>query len=215
MLPGAYLSEDGHVSAWQEPFWRRLGTDEKAVVELEKLDLPSQARRWTALQAFNTQAGHPLGILSLEVFGAGFAHEFAAAHSEGVFADDVESAREARAQQLTAARNFTVYPAASSRGEGALEDLSEDVSVFEITKRYGGSLPELAHTIADYYGTPDAYAMARSDTRQSERLEGAGAEVACALGASSLDHLKEAWQAGMRAADPLGAGRAVLRTLNQ
>lgn len=200
----AYSSDDERAYGWQYPFWRKGGPDDsKATLTLEKLNLRAQARRWTALQAYNTQAGQHLTKLSLEAYGVDFAREFAEYCAEG----------EHRSEQLVHARGIEVYPDPLEALPDGAEVPPGTVSVFKIEREQGGTLPELAHTIADYYGHMDAYKV-RHFGDEGNCLERASNEVARALGASSMDHLNEAWQAGMRAADPLEAGHAVLVRLS-
>lgn len=202
-----YVSPDEGVSGWQPSFWRRrVADDPKAVLMIGKLDRPLQARRWTAAQAFRTHAGELLTRLSLEKYGPEFAEEFAKDYTGDVEPQDAtDAAREVCAQELVKARGFRVYTTPIPVREIISETPPDTdlMSVFEVERQRANSVPELAQTVADYYSW-----------METRTAVGAGDEVAQALGASSLDHLNEAWQAGMRAPDPVAAGQAVMDVLS-
>lgn len=188
-----YESVDGSITGRQKPWTRRLHRGEpKSLVTIKYLEVPEQAARWTALQAYNARAGQPLSQISMETPGLQFAREFA----------EDQRAKGMRNQEAIEKDGLRVYAAPSSEMRLIFDFPDKEVSVFEVKAAGGGSLLEFTHLIADGY--EGMLACKDPDPRNT---------VAKALGASSLDQLDQAWEAGAKAASPLEAGRAVLGVL--
>lgn len=188
-----YVSDDGGILGHQKPWLQRLHRGEqKALVIVKYLEVPKQAARWTALQAYNARADWPLSKVSMETPGLEFAREFA----------EDQRAKGIRPQDAIKRDGLRVYEAPSSEMRLILDNPNKEVSVFEAKARDGGSLLEFTHLIAEEYES--MLVCKDPDPRTT---------VAKALGASSLDQLDQAWEAGAKAASPLEAGRAVLGIL--